>query len=245
MRFLIVLVLTAFFCAVGLMAAMGLVPLLSDFLGAGKADLGIQYASSDILELRHSYEKYLAGVKRPDIGMTSAPTDSGQSKELKPDLTDTARHQAMSISNAQLSALLNSDKFTVLPMRDIQAKSGTGTIELSGILAADRLGPFLKSVGAKAKLSEELQSRLSDLDGAPLYLKLDGGVENGSMNLKVQTVKVGLVSLPDALMAGVADRGIHANLMNQSGFSIQSLQFGEGGVRFDGVVPPDWQPEVP
>lgn len=240
MRFLMVLVLTGFFCAVGLMAAMGLVPVLSDFLGAGKPDLGVRYGENDILAVRHSYEDYRTEVIKADAGMSAGSENS--SLNPVPVSAGSSPTKGMSVSNAQLSALLNSDKLNLLPMRGVQARMEPGTLELSGALAADRLGPFLKSVGAKGKIPSELESYLSELDGAPLYLRLGGGVENGALNLRIQAVRIGLVPLPDSWMSNITDRGIRANLMNQGGMSIQSVQFQEGGMTFEGLLPSGWQP---
>lgn len=233
-----VLVLTAIFCGLGLLAAMGLVPVLSDFLGVRTQDLGVTYAPKDILDLKQAYVDYRFSQVKADAGVTENRTESAPKSPESPSAV--SREATLSVSNAQLSALLNSDRLAMLPMREIQAKMGPRTLELSGLLASERIDAFLKTLGAKNGLPDDLAARLSELDGAPLYLKLGGGVDNGSMNLKVQAVKIGLVPLPGALMSNLSERTIRGNLVNQNGYSIQSLQFGEGAMTFNGEVPADW-----
>lgn len=148
-----------------------------------------------------------------------------------------ARPANLTLSQEELTAVLNQAGSGLVPMKDMQVKLGKNTVEVSGKLDTARLGEFLGRVGVKPQNIERISQMVSVIGGElPVYVKAHGGVENAQLNLQFEQMRVGNLELPTEKIAG----GIRSDLRGKLGNSIRSVTFQNGALDFAGSLPAEW-----
>lgn len=236
-----------------LLAWLGLVPGLSDLMGLNEAkDLGVKVSVNDARTFESKSGIQLDKVKR-DIFSAAAPVTSGQDKGQtagQPPATNgpagrtrtaspmrIARPANLTLSQEELTAVLNQAGSGLIPMKDMQVKLGKNTVEVSGKLDTSHLGEFLGRVGVKPQNIERISQMVSVIGGElPVYVKAHGGVENAQLNLQFEQMRVGNLELPTEKIAG----GIRSDLRGKLGNSIRSVTFQNGALDFAGSLPAEW-----
>jgi hypothetical protein len=231
-----------------LLAWLGLVPGLSDLMGLNEAkDLGVKVSVNDARTFESKSGIQLDKVKR-DIFSAAAPVTSGQEKgQIAGQLPGTtgpsgrtmriARPANLTLSQEELTAVLNQAGSGLIPMKDMQVKLGKNTVEVSGKLDTSHLGEFLGRVGVKPQNIERISQMVSVIGGElPVYVKAHGGVENALLNLQFEQMRVGNLELPTEKIAG----GIRSDLRGKLGNSIRSVTFQNGALDFAGSLPAEW-----
>jgi hypothetical protein len=220
-------------CSLLILGWMGLVPGLSALMGANEArDLGVEYTTTDLQNVHSkSGVKFERAVAVPDD-----PTPPRKRKVLgHPKKID------QRFTQEELSAFLNSESLEWLPLQDIQLRLSDHTVELSGSLRPGEVPAFLKkieSLGYREAALTEVAAYAEKLSGdIPVYFKVAGGVQHAQLDLEIQEIEVGRLSLPTEILEKIVPRRIHKTLGNNDHFSIESAVPQEGSIAFGGILP--------
>lgn len=211
------------------LAELGVVPGLSDALGTREADtLGVQYGTRDLETLKAAYQSARSGVGRES---SSPPENQGPGEARQ------AQGPRLVVSNAQLSAWLNARNLKGLPLKNIHARSLLESLEISGTLDKAKVADFAQLVGRKDPKIRGVIEQLGDLDGTPVYLRFSGGVESGKLSAHLESVRLGALPLPAAVLQRLSEKEIRATTLDQGSFSIEQLHFEEDRLSFEGLLP--------
>ncbi|UCB43908.1 MAG: hypothetical protein JSV77_04485 [Dehalococcoidales bacterium] len=209
----------------------GLVPGVSNLFGSHKPkDLGITYTEADRLSGRAK-----AGWEVIDLPSDLPPEESfSYSGQNAVDAT---------FSNAELTAWAN-DPWTYFPLSDCQLRvNDDNTVEFSGKLNIGVLRDWIDAMGVADEYSELIDDYLRWFiwGNPPVYVKLSVNVVNGQiLNPQIHEAKVGRISIPDSLIQDNLYRLVDYaewQMNHIPGFSVESLEFVDGGVRFVGTMP--------
>jgi hypothetical protein len=147
----------------------------------------------------------------------------------------------LTLSQEELSAAINLLGAKRLPLRKVQVKLSAGAAEISGALDTSRLGDFLKSVGVRAGNAERISGWTKALgNDIPVYLKAEGGVQGSQLDLRVQSLRFGNIELPKDQIDKLTGGNVHSSVGGNDRYSIESLNFEEGALKFTGKLPTDW-----
>lgn len=231
MKFLFALVLLVLLGVGVFLGELGVVPGLSDVMGTRKSeDLGITATPQALEELKARYQDSLSLAQPMSASETPAP---------EPRVPVARRSARIKVTSGELSAWLNARHFKAIPLRDVQARSTEGALELSGHLDRNRLAAFADVVAQRNPTARALIDQLEELDGAPIYVKFSGGIEQGQLKARLQSLRVGALPLPEPVLHQLSEREIKANVLGQEGLAIEHLSFGPDQLNLEGVVPFD------
>lgn len=234
---------------------MGLMPIVSMLMGpAEPQNLGVQYSTVDLRQLEAktgvvfsppSPAKPLPSSGGPSSGQSTHPAGPGADSPTLP----TGKHLDLTLTQEELSAILNKMGAGWLPLRNVQVRLGVGSAEVSGKLDASRIADFLKSVGVRAGKIEKFQQvagwALAMGDDVPVYLRATGGVQDSFLNGQIDSLRIGNLEIPQAQLAEWTKGGVHSPVKGNERFSIQQLTLQNGGMKFVGTLPPNLGRPVP
>jgi hypothetical protein len=225
-----------------LLGWMGLVPGLSDLMGTrNPVDLGVAFAPEDLENLKVHYASGLS-VQEPPQKNPSETNATPTAPESEPTrLPQKKGESTLKISEQELSALANQSALKLLPLKKVQIRLSPETLEVSGALDQSSLDGFLKGIGVRDADAQRARAAIDALgNNLPVYLRLEGGVDQGQLNLHVDEIRVGNLPLPEALTEQITKGSIRANTGNKAGYSIQQLNIGQGTMEFQGAPPDQW-----
>lgn len=212
---------------------MGLVPGLSGLMGADQArDLGVEYTATD---MQNSYSKSGITFER-----TAAAPDH-PTKPRKKKVFNRPKRIDRSFTQEELSAFLNSGSLAWLPLQDIQLRLSDHTVEMSGLLRSDRVPAVLRKIESLGYSESDLANVATYAEklpaDIPVYIRAAGAVQHAQLDLEVQEIEIGRLSLPADILAKSVSSGIHKALRNTDHFSIESAIPREGSIAFSGILP--------
>jgi len=225
-----------------LLGWMGLVPGLSDLMGTrNPVDLGVAYSAQDLDTLKVHYASGLSAPEPPQKS-PSEPNAAPAAKETEPTLLPQKKGASkLRVSEQELSALANQSALKLLPLKKVQIRLSPETLEVSGTLDPSSLDGFLKGIGVREADAQRAKSAIDALgNNLPVYLRLEGGVDQGLLNLHVDEIRLGNLPLPETLTDQITKGSIRANTGNKAGYSIQQLNIGQGNMEFQGSPPDQW-----
>lgn len=222
---------------------LGLVPGVSTLMGANEAkDLGVTFSPVDVQNLQSKagikFEKPESAPEEP-AKPESAPENPA--KPVKKKVFDEPKRIETRFTQEELSAAINGAALDWLPLKDIQLRLGDHTIEVSGVLSAERVPELLRraaSLGYNASDLARVAQYAEKLPGdVPVYIKAVGGVTNAQLDLDLQQVSIGRFSLPADVVGKIAPRGIHKTIKGTDQFAIDTAMPQEGSMAFSGILP--------
>lgn len=204
----------------------GLVPGLSKVVGAASPrDLGV----------RSTVEESRAVRERLGFTMNNRPeaTDISAYKKVYAGQIQVDQE----FTQSELSALLNFERVSWWAVKDVQIKiHDDGTLETSLNLSTAFIPWDQVPVSILRQLPEKLPAQV------PIYVKarLDA-VGPQEFKVDVDRMEVGRVAVPESLLGSEAQQGltdlVNARAAGIPGFSVESLTYSEGKVRFKGTYP--------
>lgn len=191
-----------------LIGATGFVPVVSDIMGANTPrDLGVKSTNED-------YKNALA-----KIGF-ELDNSLGFGKDTMISYGAGRREVDITLTNAEISSLINFKHAEAYPVRNAQVKiSQDGTMEASALVVVPEYkGYSLKNaVYAKGKV-EVLGSK--------------------SVNLVPEAAAIGYVPVPiDPKMVDFVETEVNGKLSSIPGLEIESISYQDGGINFKGTIP--------
>ena len=227
MKTVLVLAGTIVFGVLFFLGELGVVPGLSDALGTREADsLGVRYQPSDLETLKAAYQ----AARFEAAGPGSDPPGIQGPGGIRPG-------PRLVVNNAQLSAWLNARNFKGLPLKNIHARSLLESLEISGTLDKAKMADFAQLVGRKDPKIRGVIEQLGDLDGTPVYLRFSGGVESGKLSAHLESLRLGALPLPAAVLQSLSEKEIRATTGGQGPLSIEQLRFDQDQLSFEGLMP--------
>ena len=209
----------------------GLVPGVSSIFGSDKPrDLGVTYTEADRLSGRAK-----AGWEVVELSSDLPPEESYSfSGQNAVDTTFNER---------ELTAWAN-DPWAYFPLSDCQVRvNDDNTVEFSGKLHIGALKEWIDAMGVTDDYSELIDNYLRWFmwGNPPFYVKMSASVANGQViNPQIYSAQVGRFSIPQSLIENninelVAYAEWQAN--NIDGFSVDTVEVVDGGIRFVGTMP--------
>lgn len=229
-----------------LLGWMGLAPIFSMLLGAAEPEnLGVRYSAVDLQQFEaktgvvFSPAPPATPLPAPPAAPPAADPDAGATRPILP----TAKPLDLTLTQEELSAVLNKVGAGWLPLRNVQVRLGAGSAEVSGALDTSRIGDFMKSLGVRDEKIEKFQLgagwALALGDNVPVYAKLTGGVQDSLLNMQVDSLRLGNFEIPQAQLQQWTQGGVSSPIKGNERFSIQQLTLQDGGVKFVGTLPPN------
>lgn len=101
------------------------------------------------------------------------------------------------LDSAELTAWLKHSGTAATPIVDSQVRINEDrSIEISGLLVTDRLVPYAEGRGMSGEQAQQLVDQLGSSDRVPLYIRSQGAVANGRLQLSVKAVEVDDIGVP-------------------------------------------------
>jgi hypothetical protein len=218
-----------------LLGWMGFLPAVSNLVvPRAPQNLGVKYAATDL----KSFEAK-SGIAVSPPTPSAPPTQSGGAASVTPTVAAPTTPLDLSVSQEELSAVINQLGANLLPLRQVQVKLGPGSAEISGALDTSQLDGFLQNIGVRSKDIEGVGRWVKALgDNIPIHIKANGGVADAQLNARIDSLQVGGFNVPAEQLERITKGGIHADLSGKSGYSVQTVTLQEGNLKFIGALPP-------
>ena len=220
-----------------LLGWMGFLPAVSNLVVArAPQNLGVKYAATDL----KSFEaKSGITVSPPTPTAPTVQSGGAPAAPVPPPVPAPPKPLDLTVSQEELSAVINQLGANLLPLRKVQVKLGPGSAEISGALDTSQLDGFLQNIGVRPKDIEGVGRWVKALgDNIPIHLKANGGVADAQLNARLESLQVGGFNVPAEQLERITKGGIHADLSGKGGYSVQTLTLQEGNLKFIGALPP-------
>jgi hypothetical protein len=225
---LLIFIVVILVVAVAVGGYLGIVPGVSSLFGANKPkNLGVTFTSQDLTSA-----EVKAGTKivtlAPNLPPSQSISFSGQ------------KNVNTTFTQGEFNAWMNNSWDDALLGCQLKINSD-GTAEFSGVLHTDRIQAFETALGISATDMSVVNKYVRFIKGNPaIYIKGTGSVVNGQINLDVQQMKVGNLSVPASIIQD--NEGSLISLMQNMidkipGLSIKNASFVNGQVHFEGTLP--------
>lgn len=209
---------------------LGVVPVLSDLVGASPKDLGqnkTTIESSDLAQAKFGIKIVLLPK--------DTPLEKGYVLEGKMPID-------IEMDSQELTSLANNRSWASYPIKSIQIRiNQDGSVESSGILVVSKAMPYAVSLGySESQIREAMQKyNLPSID-IPFYLHGTGSVENNKIDMKVNTFKIGAIAIPQSIVFQAEREAtlVLENLLsrNSQSVSYEYVRFEAGKVKIKGTV---------
>ncbi len=215
-------------------AWFGFVPGLSNVLGARTPrDLGVTWSAVDLA----SY-KSKTGTNFLDFANAPVnPTDATK----KTIFTDPKTVQDLQLTQAEITAAINSLNWAWLPATNVQVRLGSGTIEISGNLKLDHAVDFARFIGGVGYSESDVQKAtdwgMRFANGSAFYAKGTASVANNMLTYSLQDVRIGRFSVPNGVASRVVYTGGSNGMHNTKYLDVKSATVEPGKLLFSGTYP--------
>ncbi|MFZ5828271.1 MAG: hypothetical protein ACOY94_28530 [Bacillota bacterium] len=225
-RAILLLVVVILLAGLFLIGRTGLVPGLSQLLGAAEPrDLGVRPTS----------QEFTAVLERVGYTLDNKPEAANMSGYRK--VYQGKKQVDQDLTESELSALLTYNHVTWWPLSNVQLKvHEDGTMEASLSLITRNI-PWEM---APESLLRQLPDRLPEQ--VPIYLKgrLDV-VGPTQFATEIERLEIGRVAVPDSVLT-TENKRLLTNLVNDRargipGFSVERIDYQEGKLHFKGTFP--------
>lgn len=217
-----------------LLGYMGLIPGLSNLMGtANPRDLGVRYSQNDVVTYKQK-----TSIQFKDY--SDAPADPKNPAE-KAVVSDVISVSEVNLTQEEITALLSTNTYSWMPVKDIQVRLTDNTIELSGSLNIDKIEEFNQYISGNNTASQDINSALAWAkrlrNKAPVYIKANASIIDNKLSFKLLDAEIGRLSIPlgstgDDLSSGRAT----GNTASQF-FSAKSAKLTDGSLKFQGTYP--------
>lgn len=208
----------------------GFVPGVSDVMGTNKpVNLGATYSQEDL-------------VSFVDKLPTEFTTDPIKAQQTGLDISfDKFKTVDSTFSQAEVNARINNIKYPDWFASDVQVKIGDdGNVQASGNIDTTKFFNVIGMFGLgqqNVDMAKEYAAKFGLMNKKiPVYLALNAKVENNKANIKVNSAKVGKISLPlEKFDANSAASGmLNAVFAKFPDFYVEKATFDNGKLEFKG-----------
>lgn len=212
----------------------GFVPGLSNIMGARTPkDLGVTWTEAD-------FESYKAKTNTTFKNFDVAP-DNPEKPGKKTVFADPLTVSELTLTQAEITAAINSLNWAWLPAENVQVRLSDGTVEISGNVKLDHIEDFVKFIGGVGYDSEDV-AKAADwgrrfVDGGAFYAKGAASVSNNQLTLDLQQVQIGRFSAPIDIASTVVYTGGSNGINNVQNLDISSAKVEAGILKFSGTYP--------
>ncbi len=210
-------------------AYLGLVPGLSHLLGADKpTDLGITYTQLDLFQAELATQ------------IDRAVLPPGSSKEF--DFSTKTHHVNQTLTSPQVTAWINQRTWKHYPFSNLQIKFGQdGQAQVSGNVDIKKLITYFQVIEGSSPNDSTKVSSYIPLSGNPaFYLDFTGDIENNQVDLTLNQVKIGNLSIPRGLVSSYTLRllqFIEKNTLSHPSVNFRELRPINGQLKVVGTLP--------
>lgn len=213
---------------------LGFVPGLSNIMGARSVkDLGVTYTEQD-------YASYLATTNTSFLNIDDAPAQP-DNPDKKVVFADQATAENMVLSQEEITAAINESNWAWMPLKDVQVRMNDGDVEVAGRLNTDHLRSFITFIGGVDVDPGQVESAIGWaerlLSDAPVYLRADTRVSEGSLEFNLVDGNIGRFSIPTDIGNTVLRTGTESVLSNTPLLDISSAEFQNESLEFSGAYP--------
>ncbi len=228
-----VLIVFCVLVLVGVIGAsfFGLVPGLSSVLGAGPKDLGIRYTAED---------SSVAREKSGGTEIISLPKETPLSEDFR---LEGKKDAKFTFDSKELTAHSNNRPWKNYPVKNLQIKiHDDGSIEASATLVISKAMPYAMGLGySEQQIRDAMQKYSIPPFEVPIYIFGKGSVRNDSVSVDAQNVKIGVVSIPQNIVAQAnaeAESVLNDVIRtHKDAFHADEVSFDKGIMTFSGQVP--------
>jgi len=212
----------------------GMVPGVSTMLGATKArDLGVRYTAADLANYQQKTNIQFANF-------ATAPQNPNKPGK-KTIFADPKTVDTMVISQAELTAAVNSLNWRSMPLANVQIRAGNGTVEVSGNLKPENVSSFIHFIGGVGYSQSAIDKATSWaqklVNRAPVYVKAEVSATNDQLSFKLVDAKVGRLNIPQDIASNVLRTGLTNAILNADNYAIKNASFSNGQLNFSGTYP--------
>jgi hypothetical protein len=210
---------------------LGLIPILSETLGATYKDLGVKYDQLD-------YQNFIKKAQTEMIPLKKImPYKESLIYDGKKDLNE-------SFSQEEISARINYSLWKYMPFKKVQVRiNDDNTVEVSTLILIDRLPGFLAQAGLEKYTLPIFFKKIEFIEklitNPPLYIKFTAGISNNILNINLQKITIGKLNFP--LMRFGVNQLISlafANFISKvPNFYAKNVIFAKEQMIFQGTVP--------
>lgn len=210
----------------------GFMPGISSLMGTNKPkNLGVSYTAAD-------YASYQQKTGAQFLDSATAPqstTDPG-SKEI----FTNPKQMDVNLTQEEITAMLNSTGWALMPIKNAQVRLGNNTVEISGNLDASAISSFAKSIGGAGYSQSDIDTATSWaklLGNPPIYIKANASITNNVLDLSVTEAKVGFLSIPASVTGDLLKAGSYNIKNNSAMYDVQHASATDGQLHFVGTAP--------
>jgi hypothetical protein len=212
---------------------MGLVPGISDLMGStSQRNLGVSFTKQNLV----SFEQNVP-LDFEDSSLAPVNPLNTSEKQL---LTQPVTVQGATLSQDEVTAMLDSYHWTWMPVNNTQVRFTDGTVELSGLLNTDHLNAFEQYIANGQSLNPNVK-RLIDWsrhfrNNAPIYVKAQIEATNDILAFKLEQVQIGRFDIPIDLIGPHLGEGVYTNI-TVTNLNVQAAYFTDQTLHFSGTYP--------
>jgi len=200
---------------------IGGLPVASEIMGSNDpVDLGVE------ISVDGAYQ---------GLDALGQPTTVEELQEIvdNPDSFGTVQTMLSEEEASSLMALNNAPDF---PARLTQIKfNDDGTMESSGMIWLDKFPAFLARNGVSSEGVEKVMGYIGFMDSTTYYMKGTFSINNNNVDLNMDSVKVGRISIPTGVMndnKGSVENTL-SNILTNNGYNIRNMSISDGKVNID------------
>ncbi|HUB93372.1 MAG TPA: hypothetical protein VMB52_02610 [Verrucomicrobiae bacterium] len=212
---------------------LGLVPGLSNLMSSNnQRNLGVRFTQQSLT----SFEQQTPLTFKNDALAPVNPADTSEKQVL----AQPVNVQDVTLGQDEVTALLNSNHWSWMPIDNIQVRFGNGTVELSGLVRTDHLNAFENYIANGKPLNSNVTRLINWSEhfrnNAPIYIKLQTFSVDNFVSYKLEQVQVGRFTIPIRWISSSLGQVNGADIKTTD-LQIQRAYLTEGELHFSGTYP--------
>ncbi len=216
-----------------LLGWMGLVPGLSNLMGAASPkDLGVRYGQTNI----NAY-KQKTNLRFLDYGLAPSNPANPSEKSL---LTNPTTVDQLNLTQEEVTAAINSNKWSWMPANNVQVKFTNGIIEVSGSLDVNKIENFRQYISGGKPLNSDATNAINWAkrlrNNAPVYIKASSNIADNNITFSLLQAQIGRLNIPLGSLGADLRNGTTSQISSPY-FSSTSAKLLPGKIEFSGTYP--------
>lgn len=225
---------------IGCLVLIFLIVGISTFVGYKVATTVGGMAKPKDLGLRATRQQANAAQQKTQVAVNTLPADAPVAGSIR---FEGSHPMTYELTSSELTALaLSHARYKYFPFRDIQIRiNKDNSLEISCVADTMKAFSYATAIGFNAgDLEKAMTEYKIPRTAIPVYVKGSGSVTNGKVALNLTGGEVAGIPIPMGLVndkkieiIGILETGIR----NTKGLVAKSIEFRDGKVHFDGMVP--------
>lgn len=213
---------------------------ISTFIGYKVATTVGGMAKPKDLGLRATRQQADAAQQKTEVAVNTLPSDAPIAGSIR---YEGSKKKTYELDSGELTALaLSHARYKYFPFRDIQIRiNKDNSVEISCVADTMKAFSYATAIGFKAA---DLEKAMIDYKiprtAIPVYVKGSGSVTNGTVSLNLTGGEVAGIPVPMSLVNDKKSEIIdilETGIKKTNGLVAKSIEFKDGKVHFDGMVP--------